>query len=629
MVSPEQVSTIASQFAGQNLEWCYFGTHFERKYKVSQVLPQACSMDIAEMLNRVAREAKQPFVDWIADIGKRQTNKLNWWASRIASKSPLQTDFFLLVCYHRLFSSWVSGGELSRIRVVVIEDPWLKLMLKRDFSALPSAVFFGSYRNIVADAVYWLGRVPVVVAYVTILHVWRKILAVLVNIHYKLHEVCEGSKDARVFLYTWVEKSCFGSSDKPHDVYTGRLEEILKKNGETVTRFSSFSIPSRFLLKLCPFLGNLLLTPLYMTTLDILKSALSFFRIRGLHTLPALEGFSYRLLFYRELLREWGNPGYATYRLSFLSFRRLAQRHASRLKSLIYPFENQPWEKMLCLAFKQEAPGVRMIGYQHASVPALLLSYVLGKGELSFTPLPDLIVTNGHFTLNQLQHDGFPVEMLVNGGALRFEYLVQTRSRSKRGNEKATGSRCVLVAFPIIRPPAVCLMQDLLALFPTPALDADGVSVEFVLKFHPDLPMEMFGMDQAKLPPWFTVSEKPLGELFAYADLFLYAPPTGTWREALHAGLPALKYCGEFLDLDSGETDVSKELAAASRDTLKSKIFSLLTHPYLSVTIPQAEWLRDAFSPVNVEVWMEAVVTTRQKGGAMTVGHKETTCLGR
>lgn len=619
VVSPRYVSTVASRFAGQSLEWCYFGTRFERRQKVAQVLTAACSMDIAEMLNRVARDAKQPFLDWMAEIGSRQADRLNWWSSQIASKSPLQTDFFLLVCYHKLFRSWVSAGQSLRIRVIVVEDPWLRVLLKNDFSTLPTVMFLDSRLNVVADAAYWLGRAPVAVTYVAFLHTWRKVVASLAYLHSRLHEGGGNSKGASVFLYTWIEKSCFKSPDKLQDVYTGRLEEILGKNGKSVTRMTSFSVPSRFLLKLRPFLGNLLLTPRYVTMYDILKAALSFFRITDLRTLPALDGATYRPLFYRELLREWGSPRYATCRLSFLSFRRLAQRHAARLESLIYPFENQPWEKMLCLAFKQEAPGVRIIGYQHASVPALLLSYALGKGESSFTPLPDVIVTNGHVTLNQLQHDGFPAERLVNGGALRFEYLFRTRFKKEQSNKKTTSPYCILVAFPIIRPPAVCLLQDLLALFATPALGTDGLSVKFVLKCHPDLPWKMLGANRSKLPPWFTVSEEPLHELLARADLFLYAPPTGTWREACQAGLPVLKYCGEFLDLDFSEIDALKRLPVSSRDTLKTRMCSLLTQGHLSATLQHDDLLRDAFSPVNEEAWMQVVGTSRQLRSAVAV----------
>src|SRR5712692_5952854 len=135
VVGPRQVRRLAGRLSGISLEWCYFGTDLSRRGKVNEILAAGKLISITEELNRVAFDTKQPFLDWIAEIGSRQKNKLSWWASKIASKSPVQTDFFLLVCYHRLFRSWVFGERQSGTRIVVVEDPWLRSLLRRDFAS--------------------------------------------------------------------------------------------------------------------------------------------------------------------------------------------------------------------------------------------------------------------------------------------------------------------------------------------------------------------------------------------------------------------------------------------------------------------------------------------------------------
>src|SRR5713101_7154576 len=158
VVGPRQVRRLAGRFSGIRLEWCYFGTDLSRRDKVNEILAAGKLLSIAEELNRIAFDAKQPFLDWIADIGSHQKDKLNWWASRIASKSPLQTDCFLLVCYHRLFRSWVTGERQSRTRIVIVEDPWLMGLLSRNFAPSPGVAFLGSRVDVVIDSAYRLAR---------------------------------------------------------------------------------------------------------------------------------------------------------------------------------------------------------------------------------------------------------------------------------------------------------------------------------------------------------------------------------------------------------------------------------------------------------------------------------------
>jgi hypothetical protein len=606
VVRPRQVRRLAGRLSRISLEWCYFGTDLSRRGKVNGIFSAGKLISITEELNRIALDAKQPFLDWIAEIGSRQKDKLNWWASRIASKSPLQTDFFLLVCYHKLFRSWVAGGRQSGTRIVVVEDPWLRSLLRRDFAAASGVAFLGSNADVVADAAYWLARVPLAMGYVIVLYTWRKLITRLVLSGSQPFREQARHKEGEILLYTWIEKSCFASSEKLNDAYMGRLEEILSKNGETVKRLTWLAIRTKFLWKLRPFVKNLLVTTQYITFRDTVRCAASFFRVAGLRMLPRLEGSDHTLLFYRELLHEWGGPGFATYRLSYVAFRRLARCYGDRLKCLVYPFENQPWEKMLCLAFKKEAPAVRLIGYQHASVPSLLLSYFLGTNESRHVPLPDVIVTNGKATLDQLKDGGFPTENLIDGGAFRFEYLFNVKERNGLRARTRTGEYRILVAFPISRLHAMSLLRDLLETYQVPFLDDKREQrVIFILKFHPYLEWEMVAGRREKLPPWFTVSQQPLSELMANVDLFLYSPPTGTWREAYLSGVPVLKYRGEFLDVDSTDTLRVKELPVCSRDTLREKTHALLTEAAVSTNEMRRGFLGEVFSPVDENVWLK------------------------
>lgn len=608
IVAPKRVKHLARRLSPEGQEWCYFGTNLSCRCEVARILHFAKPVSIAEELDRVAHDTKQPFLDWIAEIGDRQRNKANWWASRLASKSPLQTDFFPFLCYHRLFKSWVADSLRGRARIVVVEDAWLRCLLKRESASDPRVKCIDSPFDMVADGLYWFARVPLAIAYFSLLYSVRKLIAAFVSRGLRKVKEEDRTRTQEILLFMWIQKSSFASAETLNDSCTGRLAELLGKNGETVKRLTFLTVPIQLLWRLRSFAPTLVLLLQYVTFSDIYRSAFSLFRINELRALAKFGGDDYLLLFYREMLREWGATWCATYRLSYLAFRRLATSYGPRLKGLIYPFENQPWEKMLCMAFRNHAPWTRLIGYQHASVPTLLLPYFLGRKEAAYLPLPHVIVGNGKAMLNRLKEGGFPSEILVDGGALRFEYIFQ-KHRSERSPARLRKSAYrVVVAFPITQVHAAPLLWDLLDLFPTPFVDdQDECQVKLVLKFHPHLPLENIARGAMSLPEWFCVSAQPMSELLDSADLFLYSPPTGTWREAYSVGVPVLKYRGEFLDVDSGQLGSADEIPVCSRDTLREKVYTLLRNGSPSDVLGREDLLQEMFSPVREQVWLDLV----------------------
>jgi hypothetical protein len=134
-----------------------------------------------------------------------------------------------------------------------------------------------------------------------------------------------------------------------------------------------------------------------------------------------------------------------------------------------------------------------------------------------------------------------------------------------------------------------------------------GLPVEFIVKGHPRLPMARLLASTGPLPPWFTVSERPLAELFEEADVFLYTPPSSSALEAYLAGLPVLKYHDErqdgLLDIDSVEM-ASAAVSTCSRDTLTTELARLLRQDLDgAIGEDRQAALQRIYSPVNEQVW--------------------------
>lgn len=85
-----------------NEKVCYLGYDFSKQLILIKSGLNVCN--IKSLISDSAHSIKSDFINYITDIGKKQKNALKWWASRIASKSNLQTDFFANVCLLITFS---------------------------------------------------------------------------------------------------------------------------------------------------------------------------------------------------------------------------------------------------------------------------------------------------------------------------------------------------------------------------------------------------------------------------------------------------------------------------------------------------------------------------------------------
>lgn len=237
--------------------------------------------------------------------------------------------------------------------------------------------------------------------------------------------------------------------------------------------------------------------PRYVGLRDIGRTICAWPRIDDRREVSIFRGWNCAPLLVRELLRGWGSTGVYQHRFWYAAMRRAVERLGPGVKCIIYPFENQPWEKLLCLAWRECAPHVRLIGYQHTSVQRMLLPFFFGEGEIDAAPLPDQIVTKGAVNLELLKEGGFPTSKLASRGALRYEYVharwaAGSDASMARWRGREAGEATVLVALPISLPHATSLLLDLLGQFSKPLfLPRDGrFPVRFVLKCHPVLPIE-------------------------------------------------------------------------------------------------------------------------------------------
>ncbi len=610
LTTPSRAARWARAGSPREREWCYFGADAAQRARLEGVLAPAKRVELAEGLTRVAYDEKQPFLDWLLEVGRHQPDHVSWWSSTVATCSPLQTDMFLLACYTRLLEAWLREPPPGPQRLIVVEDPWLGLTLRRHVQRDSRVVCDGvGFLACARDAVLRIGKAPRV-ALATLYSAVRSFVLTR-RLFPRVADLAPGHPPGSTLLYTWIRPESFSAPGRLNDPWTGRLDTILNHQDGRVVRLSSSDIPPALLRRLQRHGVPCLVTPRHLTLGDLVRALGAWFRVQRLERLPRYQGWDYRWLLAREELREWSRSDFWHYRLGYFATRRIAARYGRQVQSVIYPFENQPWEKLFCLAWRECAPHVKLIGYQHSWVPPLLLPYALANGAWDLLPLPDQIVTSSEFNLERLSDGGYPAEQLLNGGALRHEYLHTkldeiARQRAARAEGHGGEAPTVLVTFPLSRPHAGSLLADFLSAFREPLIlkpGRDG-TVQFQLKFHPVLPLGHLLPAGVALPPWMTIVHAPMEQLLPGTDLLLYVGPTSSWWEAFLSGVPVLKYRTDLIDIDAGNQADAMPVPVCSGATLRASLDRLLRGDRPAAGRPPAGLVEKMYGRVNEALWV-------------------------
>jgi surface carbohydrate biosynthesis protein (TIGR04326 family) len=262
----------------------------------------------------------------------------------------------------------------------------------------------------------------------------------------------------------------------------------------------------------------------------------------------------------------------------------------------IEPFENMIPEKSLILGFRRYLPRTRLVGYQHSTVPPMLLCNFVTAGESRIAPLPDRVVCSGKLFRDVLVANGLPSELAVVGPALRFAHLW---SRPPRTDHDPDDAGAVLVALPLTLDAAVELLWQV--------LDALGPSddVQVLVKPHPMVAMEQVlsaGRVQ-QLPEHFHVvtgsMEDALRRSYAVVSF-----GSSALYEAVAAGVPILVVARESgLDLNplvwhKDLDDVCRTPAAIREGLIRARDLGAVERERYR---DRAERLRGDFGEVNDE----------------------------
>ena len=312
--------------------------------------------------------------------------------------------------------------------------------------------------------------------------------------------------------------------------------------------------------------------------------------------LTNLAGHDVAFLLQREKWLEFSSAGFNVHLILTDTLNHFFKKRWCR--SVIYVFENQPWEKMLCAAARKN--NVKTIGYQHSCIAKFFLSQFIGKEESLFTPLPDKLITSGEYSVQLYKEGRMPEDKIVIGGAWRYPHVTNGIKHIPPVKKDATSKVVVLVALTLDISVASSMLEHVLKIISKNCL---GKKVEFWIKPHPGNTQYELDKLSRFLSKCHIVNE-PFNILLKDVDIVI-STTSASGLEAFLYGKKAVSYIPENIItadplLDINDERVYKWYEGEDIDINFLKNFLSVPDPDILNTIR-----KQYFSKINREVWLK------------------------
>jgi len=531
----EGLAAVAPTRAGER-RWLYLGKDVAVKDRLTSLLAWDDRWPGRGKVHDAAAKLRQPFLDFVAEVGARQADPIDWWSSRFSWKMWITSDLFLLICYLDVAQEAIREAIREGVRLlVVVEDRWLLCQLGENCA----------------------GAHPVVRVARTHRLRWAKSRLVLRGLLGRARWLWAALRDyirqrcvwpggrpqppsiSTVAIFSHPVASCFQRDGGWDDPQLPGLDRVLRDLDHAVVRFSLPGSPGfeRELARRHAYCRPLIL---WLTAGGLWRSLRAFWWPTWPDSLMVGD-LHVRRLAEREWWMELGRSSLCGFRLLYECLHRMLG--AGRWRAIVIPYENQPWEKLIALGGRER--GVEVIGIQTAILSRYYLAYFLGHGEAKLMPLPDKICTSGPHADKLLIEGGNPPERLRMCGSIRYPHVAGgARGAPCRVGEARPRSE-VLVALPIDLHMSEHLLAAIRAAFPTGGAEE---GLHFRVRPHPMAPLRR---DDLGFPAdVITSTFQDLAETLREVDAVVFYGSTVGF-EALAAGRLALRYRADLLlDVD-------------------------------------------------------------------------------
>ncbi|MFX0136535.1 MAG: hypothetical protein ACFFDN_23045, partial [Candidatus Hodarchaeota archaeon] len=358
-------------------------------------------IDTRSLLNLMMENLKSDLINYVAENGKRQKNLSIWWSSNIASKFNLNTRFFDRLILIKSAEELIKRNDGS---VIIVSDYLVYLILKKNFNQFRYHIYDSI--KVFAELLKSAGR-----NLLSFLknRIWFMIS--IIHYNYSAPKRSSNSVHGSIFLYSWLEGRSFNVNGKYDDVYLPGIYDL--ENEKMCLLFPYYAKVE--------YLRSLRSNERFISLSEqssigfILKSLFVFFRAKVNFN---FMGLNVRLLWASEIMEENSSYNFISRYHEFLVWKKFFHKYTGKI---IYPYENQPWEKLMLLASHESKKNNIFIAYQHSTIGKYQLNYHTTRAELEYMPVPDIILVNTDDNVNVFKNMYDSKDIVIkNAGALRF-----------------------------------------------------------------------------------------------------------------------------------------------------------------------------------------------------------------
>jgi len=421
LLNKEKAISFLSKTKGNN-KICYY-LSYDNDYLINlrDKVPNHIEINnLSGMFDEALQEIKEPYLELMGQINKK-FDSLEWWGSVIASKNSESTPLLKYIVY--LFCAKRILTDNDSDVIFIVDSQALSgcisiIASNLDFHVINRRSKLNIYLQLFRNWVWHL--LKILYFFITVIQdriyafKYLKPLSPTIPKKYK----------KRVIIRSWVTEGNFDENNRFHDRNFGMLPGWLKSKDYDVwimptlfnlsmSRKELYSI-LKFQKQKYLFLHHYLTISDYYqalkSSINIIKNRVDNMEILNINVSPIIN----------EVIQTNGfDISLCISNLCYNMLRRLSEK-GTDIHYFYYAFECNPTEKQFILGCRKYFPDSNIYGYQHTTFFPNQLAYHFSKEEINFHPFPDKIICSGPIYLKLFEEAGFPPEMLVLGGNLRF-----------------------------------------------------------------------------------------------------------------------------------------------------------------------------------------------------------------
>jgi hypothetical protein len=526
-----QERSLGERPAGAD-RWIYLGERPAWSTRAQRELLNGLPrIEIAGRMAEIAEQLRQPYIDWIGELGA-VNDSAEWWASELAAKN-VYTFLFQRLCWLA-----VALEEIADSTLFITSSAALAEQIASAARARSDDVVIKLHENSVRHRIGTAG-----------LRAWASLP------HWRPRMPAAGYVDT--LLVTWADERSFDDYGHYQDPHLGPLAEMLRAEGREVALLARILPTAKYrqtVRRLARCGERIFLPESFLTATDrrrCWKQALQF--SPKIPDCAAVGGVPATALA-RELVSQ------TTQSLSSaLTYDPLFEDLAAaglRPSSIIFPWEGHAWETAMVGAIRKQLPRAEIVAYDNLNFSRFALSLFPSANERALRPLADRFVTNGDTFAGILRSEGFLDSQVSVGCALRHGAMYQSRAAEARDDNE---SRYVLAAGSIDAEQTIEMVETAFAAFGS----------ELLVKLHPASAQERI---TDALDPAVRYSDKPIEEILSAARAMIYTYSAVPY-EALHRGVPPVHFRSQsLLSLDQLEPTAKFRGSGTTVDELRSAV---------------------------------------------------------